>query len=74
MPGKGLLDQLGRNILEQTVPGNATSADFGPDDGLAFNQHKDYAQRNLTYVRAELRGLQLIRQPAKLAIVDIKGA
>ena len=41
---------------------------------LAFNQHKDYAQRNLTYVRAELRGLQLIRQPAKLAIVDIKGA
>lgn len=41
---------------------------------LAFNQHKDYAQRNLTYVRAELRALQLIRQPAKLAIVDIKGA
>jgi HK97 family phage major capsid protein len=40
---------------------------------LVFNQHKDYAQRNLSYVRAELRALQLIRQPAKLAVVTIKG-
>lgn len=38
---------------------------------LAFNQHKDYAQRNLVYVRAELRGLQLFRQPAKLAVLDL---
>lgn len=38
---------------------------------LAFNQHKDYAQRNLVYVRAELRALQLFRQPAKLAVVDL---
>jgi hypothetical protein len=38
---------------------------------LAFNQHKDYAQRNLTYVRAELRAVQLIRQPAKLCVVDL---
>lgn len=38
---------------------------------LAFNQHKDYAQRNLLYVRAELRGLQLFRQPAKLAVLDL---
>jgi HK97 family phage major capsid protein len=38
---------------------------------LVFNQHKDYAQRNLSYVRAELRALQLIRQPAKLAIVHL---
>lgn len=41
---------------------------------LAFNQHKDYAQRNLTYLRAELRALLLNRQPAKLLIADIKGA
>lgn len=39
---------------------------------LAFNQHKDYAQRNLVYVRAELRALQLFRQPAKLAVVDLE--
>lgn len=39
---------------------------------LAFNQHKDYAQRNLVYVRAELRGLQLFRQPAKLAVLDLE--
>lgn len=38
---------------------------------LAFNQHKDYAQRNLTYVRAELRATQLFREPAKLCIVDL---
>jgi HK97 family phage major capsid protein len=38
---------------------------------LAFNQHKDYAQRNLVYVRAELRALQLFRQPAKLAVVQL---
>jgi hypothetical protein len=38
---------------------------------LAFNQHKDYAQRNLTYLRAEFRALQLIRQPAKLAVVSL---
>lgn len=39
---------------------------------LAFNQHKDYAQRNLVYVRAELRALQMFRQPAKLAVIDIE--
>lgn len=38
---------------------------------LAFNQHKDYAQRNLTYIRAELRAVQLFRNPAKLCIVDL---
>lgn len=39
---------------------------------LAFNQHKDYAQRNLVYIRAELRALQLFRQPAKLAVIDLE--
>lgn len=33
---------------------------------LAFNQHKDYAQRNLTYVRGELRAAQVIWKPNRL--------
>ena len=32
----------------------------------AFNQHKDYAQRNLVYVRAELRAAQATWKPAHL--------
>ena len=39
---------------------------------LAFNQHKDYAQRNLTYVRAELRAIQAIWKPNRLVVVDIE--
>lgn len=39
----------------------------------AFNQHKDYAQRNLQYIRAELRAMQLFRAPAKLLIGDLTG-
>lgn len=35
---------------------------------LAFNQHADYARRNLTYVRAELRAAQAIFEPAKLVV------
>ncbi|TDC02605.1 phage major capsid protein [Micromonospora fluostatini] len=36
---------------------------------LAFNQHKDYAQRNMTYVRAELRAEQVIWKPNRLIVV-----
>ena len=36
---------------------------------LAFNQHKDYAQRNMTYVRAELRAEQVIWKPSRLLIL-----
>jgi len=36
---------------------------------VAFNQHKDYAQRNMTYVRGELRAAQVIWKPARLVIV-----
>jgi HK97 family phage major capsid protein len=36
---------------------------------LAFNQHKDYAQRNMTYVRAELRAAQVIWKPNRLVVV-----
>jgi len=36
---------------------------------LAFNQHKDYAQRNLVYVRAEMRAAQVIWKPNRLIVV-----
>ena len=38
---------------------------------LAFNQHKDFAQRNLAYIRAELRAMQMIRNAARLCVVDL---
>lgn len=38
---------------------------------VAFNQHADYAQRNLTYVRGEYRGAQMIVEPTKLAVADL---
>ena len=68
-------------IVSQAIPvGTALIGDFStvhllekdPLEVLAFNQHKDYAQRNLTYIRAELRALQLIRNAARLAIADLK--
>lgn len=36
---------------------------------LVFNQHKDYAQRNLNYVRGELSAAQAIWKPNRLAHV-----
>jgi HK97 family phage major capsid protein len=38
---------------------------------VAFNQHADYARRNLVYVRAELRAAQVIYKPAHLALVNL---
>ena len=38
---------------------------------VAFNQHADYARRNLVYVRAETRGAQVIYKPGHLALVDL---
>lgn len=67
-------------VVSTRVPaGTAIIGDFSqvqllnlePTSVLVFNQHKDYAQRNLSYVRAECRCLQLIRQPAKLAVVKL---
>lgn len=67
-------------ISAQSIPvGQAIIGDFStvhllqysPLEILAFNQHKDYAQKNLTYIRAEERALQLIRNAAKLCIVDL---
>ena len=37
----------------------------------AFNQHEDYARRNLTYVRGELRAGLAIFEPAKLCKIDL---
>ncbi|MCF7550977.1 phage major capsid protein [Pseudonocardia sp. WMMC193] len=39
---------------------------------LAFNQHKDYAQRNMVYVRAELSAAQVIWKPNRLVTVDVE--
>lgn len=36
---------------------------------LAFNQHKDYAQRNMTYVRAELRASQVFWKPNRIGLL-----
>jgi len=38
---------------------------------LAFNQHADYAQRNMVYVRAELRGRQLFYAPREVVVASL---
>jgi HK97 family phage major capsid protein len=62
-------------VLSEAIPaGQFLTGDFRQvalldREGLsvqAFNQHKDYAQRNMTYVRAELRAMQVIWKPAYL--------
>lgn len=45
-----------------------------PLNVLAFNQHKDYAQRNMVYVRAELRGRQLFYVPREVVVATIAGS
>ena len=69
-----------QRIVSQAVPaGQAVIGDFRTIfllelealSVVAFNQHKDYAQKNLTYVRAEQRAVQLIRNAARLCIVDL---
>ena len=62
---------------EKITKGQALIGDFKQvqlldHEGLsvvAFNQHKDYAQRNMVYVRAELRGGVVIWRPNRLALV-----
>lgn len=62
---------------EKITKGQALAGDFNQvqlldREGLsvvAFNQHKDYAQRNLVYVRAELRAGLVIWRPNRLALV-----
>lgn len=40
----------------------------------AFNQHADYARRNLVYVRAEERAAQVVYKPAEIVVCDFKAA
>lgn len=68
-----------RAVSERLTPGQVILGDFRQialldREGLsvlAFNQHKDYAQRNMTYVRAELRAAQVIWRPNRLVVADV---
>lgn len=51
--------------------GNVQFLQREPLSVLAFNQHKDYAQRNMVYVRAELRAMQLIYAPREIVVADL---
>lgn len=54
--------------------GNFSSVQFLQREALsvvAFNQHKDYAQRNMSYVRAELRGMQLFYAPREVVVTSL---
>lgn len=65
---------------DQIEPGKIIVGDFKQlalldRSGLsveAFNQHKDYAARNLTYVRAELRAAQVVWRPAFFVVLEGK--
>lgn len=68
-----------RRVVSEEIPkGTVLLGDFNQiayldRDGIsvqAFNQHKDFAQRNLVYVRAEARGLQAIWRPARLLLLE----
>lgn len=67
-----------RVVSEKLDPGQVLMGDFKQvayldREGVsieAFNQHKDFAQRNLVYVRAEARGLQVIWRPAHLLLLE----
>lgn len=82
--GAGLVSTLwGVPIVESrrvaagtALVGNFRTVNFlerEPLSVLLFNQHKDYAQRNMVYVRAELRGMQLIYSPRELVVATIAG-
>lgn len=67
-------------VVSQAIPqgtailGNWRTVSLMDREGLsilAFNQHADYARRNLTYVRGELRAAQAIWKPAELCIADL---
>jgi HK97 family phage major capsid protein len=75
--GPGTLWGRPRVVSERLVDTTAILGDFKQvalldREGLsvlAFNQHKDYAQRNMTYVRAELRAAQVIWKPNRLSVI-----
>lgn len=75
--GPGTLWGVPVATSEKITKGQALMGDFKQiqlldREGLsvtAFNQHKDYAQRNMVYVRAELRAGLVIWRPNRLALV-----
>lgn len=66
---------LSRRVTAGTaLVGNFRTVTFlerEPITVLAFNQHKDYAQRNMVYVRAELRAMQLVFSPREIVVADL---
>lgn len=57
--------------------GNFSSIQFlqrEPLNVLAFNQHEDFARRNKSYVRAEMRGMQLFYAPREVVVASIAPA
>lgn len=48
--------------------------EMDPLNVLVFNQHKDYAQRNMAYVRAEMRGRQVIYAPREIVVTSLAAA
>ncbi|MFD8937320.1 phage major capsid protein [Streptomyces sp. NPDC059578] len=81
--GQGPTTSWGRSraLSQRLAPGTMILGDWRQvalldREGLsvmAFNQHKDYAQRNLVYVRAELRAAQVIWKPNRLVVVRPAG-
>lgn len=70
-------------ITSPSIPvGRAVMGDFSTIHLLqledvtvnAFNQHADFARKNLVYIRAEERAVQLIRNAARLCVVDLTAA
>jgi hypothetical protein len=67
-----------RAISERLTPGTVILGDWTQialldREGLsvtAFNQHADYARRNMVYVRAELRAAQVIWKPNRMVVVS----
>lgn len=61
----------------KAIIGNFSSVHLLEREGLsvtAFNQHKDFAQRNMSYVRAEWRGLQAFYAPREIVVADVVSA
>lgn len=76
--GQQMLWGRPRVVSEKIDKGTVLLGDFKQvayldRDGIsveAFNQHEDFARRNLVYVRAEARGLQAVWRPARLLLLE----
>lgn len=76
--GQQMLWGRPRVVSDKIEPGQVLLGDFKQiawmdRDGItveAFNQHEDYARRNLVYVRAEARGLQAFWRPARMLLLE----